>query len=371
MRNHYTMKIAGALALIVTLTACGGGGSSAVQSSPAPVPAPAPAPSPAPAPTPAPAPGADNSPVAGAFPSTGNLVPVAPAPTYAIGSQQLSAFNALNQLRVGAGAGALTQSLSIDVAAQKHADYVAANPATTHYQTPGTPLFYGQTPGERMALAGYPGLWTNEVLGGTGASMNAADCVRGLLNTVYHAAAMLSNYFDVGIGIAKDPLGVPLCVIDFGHTSAWTAGQTPASGKLVAYPFDRQTDVEYVSYLGYEVPRISASLVPTLTAGTPVIVSMRNADFVNAQGTLQLAPKIKTFQISGPSGVVPSVIVANPAIVSAGVQLNADSQLTEGIAVLVPLAPLAPNTTYTVTFDGSVTTKGNRLNSTWSFTTAK
>ena len=379
-RTLNTLKFAGALAVLVTLAACGGGGSpEPIASAPAPAPigggsagqSPAPAPAPTPAPDPAPT-GVDNTPVAGSISSSGNLQTSVPAPTYPRTSQQFDAFTTLNTVRAAAGAGKVAQSFPIDLASQAHADYVQTNIATLtdwHAEQPSKPDFYAQTVGERLSKAGYDVFYATEVIGGTGASLKASDCVYGLLNTVYHAAAILGQAFDVGIGIAADAANIPLCVIDFGHTMSWTDGQVPGSGKFVSYPYAGQAGVEYTSYLGNEIPRVSISLVPSATAGTPVIVSMHNADFVNAQGTAQFDPKIKTLQLSGPAGVVPAVIVAEPKIKSAGAQLNADGALPSGTAVLIPLSPLTANTTYTVTFDATITTKGNQVGGTWNFKT--
>lgn len=345
-----TLRILSALTMAAALTACGGGGASAPA-------------------TPVPPPPAGNTDVVDV---AGTLQTSATAPTYAANSTALSAYNALSVARTSAGAGVVAQSAQLDTAAGAHAAYLTANIASglTHTEDSTKPSYYEATVGSRIAKAGFNAGFATEVIGGAGASMQGSDCVLGLLNTVYHAAALLSPATQVGVGFGTDGAGVPLCVADLAATSAQTYGQVPAAGALVAYPYNTQANVLDTFYVGYESPRPSATLFPNLTAGTPVVVSVRNADYLNFKAAGTLAVVVTKFELKDAGGnVVPSGILANSAITGSGVTLTSDSNLGEGFAVLVPLSPLSNNVTYTATFTATLKSGATPLTKTWSFTT--
>lgn len=353
-----------ALTLVASLAACGGGGGSSTA-------APTPSPAPAPAPTPAPAP----APVT-VVADAGNLKATVPAPTYAASSVTADVFATLNAARLAAGAGQVAQDAKLDVASAAHAKYLTSNfVGITDYHTEvvGKDDFYDVKATDRVARAGFVAGVSTEVVGGSGASMTGAGCVLGLLNTAYHGPALLSSNTNIGIGVGLDAAAFPVCVADLATASGDALGLVPAAGALVSYPFGGQTGVAETFYVGNESPRPPVSLFPNATAGTPVIVSVRNADYVNfaAAGTLNAA--VTTFTLKDASGnLVAAEILAHPSIkAGAGVKLNSDSVLTEGFVVLVPLAPLVKGQTYKVEFSVTLKTGGAALPKTWSFTTAQ
>jgi hypothetical protein len=309
--------------------------------------------------------------------SAGTLQAAASVPAYATGSQQLSFFNTLNTTRIAAGAGAVNQSAVIDTASQAHADYLTANltAATAagespHNENPARTGYYDATPSSRLTRAGFAAASSTEVIGGTGPTLRADGCAIGLLNTVYHGAALLSQETFVGVGIGTDAAGIPLCVSDLGNASTDTYGQVPTSGAFIAYPYSGQTNLPETFYVAYESPRPSATLFPNTTAGTPVIVRVRNADFVNFQHAGTLAVTVTKFELKDAGGnVVPSAILAANGLTGSGVALNADTQLGEGFAVLVPLSPLSKGVTYTYTFTVTLKSGGTPVTLTRSFTT--
>lgn len=349
-----TLRNLSALTMAVALVACGGSGGGGGTTTPgAPVPPP-------------PAGNTDVVDAAGTLQAS-----VAPA-TYAPSSAQLSAYNALSFVRTNAGAGLLAQSTQLDTAAAAHAAYLTANIAggLTHTEDSTKPAYYEATVGSRIAKAGFTAGYATEVIGGTGASMQGSDCVLGLLNTVYHAAALLSYGTQVGVGFGTDGAGVPLCVANLATTSVQTYGQVPAAGALVAYPYDTQTNVLETFYVGYESPRPSVTLFPNLTAGTPVVVNVRNADYLNFKAAGTLAAVVTKFELKDAGGnLVPSGILANSDITGSGFTVTADSNLGEGFAVLVPLSPLSKNVTYTASFTATLKAGATPVTKTWSFTT--
>jgi len=222
----------------------------------------------------------------------------------------------------------------------------------------------------RIAKSGFVAGFSTEVVGGTGASRKASDCILGLLNTVYHGAAILSASTHVGLGFGTDSAGFPVCVADLAALSTTTYAQVAPAGSLVTYPYADQTGVFETFYAGAEVPRPPVALLPNYTAGSVVLVNIRNADYVNtkAQGTLNA--QVSKFELKDAGGnVVPSIILTNSQIKGNGATLNADTNLGEGFVVLVPSAPLAKGVTYTVTFSATLKTGGDPLGKTWSFTT--
>ena len=351
-----------AVMLVTSLAACGGGASGDSTGTPAPA---------APTPTPAPAP----APVAVA--SSGTLRTGAPTSAYAPSSQQAGFFGTLNNLRAAAGAGYVDQNTTIDVASQAHADYLSLNLAAAtaagespHSESASRANYYEASPASRLAKAGFSAGFSTEVIGGTGPSLAAADCVLGLMDTVYHAAALLSQETTIGVGVGSDAAGIPLCVSDLADVSADSYGQVPASGALIAYPFDGQTDVLGLFDVSSESPRPSVTLFPNAAAGTPVVVRLRNADFVNAQAAGTLAAKVTQFSLTDAGGnTIPAGILSATDVAGSGVTLNADSALGDGFVVLVPLSPLAANATYTAHFSATLTVGGTALTKSWSFTT--
>ncbi|MFK4705646.1 uncharacterized protein YkwD [Roseateles asaccharophilus] len=346
-----------ALALTATLTACGGGGGGSA----APAPAPAPAPTPAPAPAPAVA-------------DAGTLKTSVPTPTYAANSTSADAFATLNTVRLAAGAGLVAQDAKMDVATAAHAKYVTTNLASLvdyHNEDAAKPDFYAATLGDRLTKAGFSASNSTEVIGGTGASLKGGDCVLGLLGTAYHGPALLSRNTSVGVGFGADVAGIPLCVIDLATPTGDSFGQVPAVNTLLAYPSVGQTNVIETFYVSSESPRPPVSIFPNATAGTPVIVSVRNADYVNFAAAGTLNATITAFGLKDAAGnAVPAAILAHKDLKSGtGVTLNSDSVLSDGFVVLIPLAPLAKGQVYTATFSATLKTGGTALAKTWSFTT--
>lgn len=346
-----------AAVLASLLAACGGGGGGSPSSV-----------------VPGSASGGFTNPPADVVSATGTLQASAAAPGYAASSAESSAYAALNAARGSAGAGLLAQNAQLDIAAAAHAKYLTTNIASTtdfHAEEATKSDFYATSPAERAMKAGYTGTFSTEAIGGTGASLQGADCVWGLLNTVYHAAALLSQSTQVGVGFGTDAAGIPMCVMDLGAASGTAYPQVAATGSLTAYPYDGQTNVLETFYVAYETPRPSATLFPNLTAGTPVVVNVRNADYVNGQAAGTLSAVVTAFTLKDAGGnLVPAAILANTALTAGpGVTLNADSKLSDGFAVLVPLSPLSTGAAYTATFAATLKAGSAPVTKTWAFVT--
>lgn len=291
---------------------------------------------------------------------------------YAANSLEADAFATLNQARSAAGAGYVSQSAALDTAAAAHARYLTTNITwgIVHTEDPSKGDYYEATPASRLAKAGFSAGFSTEVIGGTGATMKGSDCVLGLLNTVYHAAALLSRGTHVGLGFGTDAGGIPLCVADLGNLASESYTQVAPTGELIAYPYVGQTGVLETFYVAYEVPRPSATLFPNTTAGTPVVVNVRNADFVNLKAAATLNVAVSKFELKDAGGnIVPAGILANSGVAGSGVTLTPDSNLGEGFVVLVPLSPLSKGATYTAAFTATLKAGGTPVTKSWSFST--
>jgi uncharacterized protein YkwD len=342
------LKVLFVLAAAATLAACGGGGGDST--------APPPPPPPAATPSSAPPVGAN-----------GTLQASVAAPTYA-DARRVNAFNQLNAARQGAGAGLLAQSAKLDIAAVDHANYLTANGFNTassaHYETAGLIDFSGVDPFVRMQNAGYDYSWATEVIGDIGSSSPTSDCVGDLLDTVYHAVSMLSRTTDVGFGFGSGT-AAGMCTIDMAAPRSDASRQIPPSGAIVAYPYDGATVAHGTFHVSNETPRVSPTLLPNATAGTPIVVGLRNQDFV-AGG----AATITQFSIANAAGTtLPGVILGGPHVSGAGVNTDSGLQYDDGFAVLVPVGPLAAGT-YTVTLHASIAGGQALALTRWTFTVA-
>jgi len=203
---------------------------------------------------------------------TPGIVAKVVASTYT--GEKLAAFNQLNADRAQCGFGQLQQNAKLDVAAQGHADWLAANPflAASHVQDPSTGkgVVTGVQRQDRLQNAGYiPTPWVNylgtfsstEVIGvpawGTALSckycannasfgnteLSVGNGVRQLYATVYHLVDILKGERDVGFGAAiadSSIIGVHTryikkVVIDPATAQGWVRQSIP-SDTILTFP---------------------------------------------------------------------------------------------------------------------------------------
>lgn len=303
--------------------------------------------------------------------ASGSLQTSVPTPDYAAGSQGDVSMSALNEARRNAGAGLLQQSKALDTAAQAHVQYLAINiGATGHTEEPVKPSFYEIRPELRMAKAGFAPGYSAEVINTRG-TLLGVDCVGQMLATVYQASALLGPATHTGFGFSANFAVKPICIGNFATAQSDDVGQYAAAGALVAYPYGGQTNVPPDYNVDFDSPRPSATLVPNTPAGTPVIVNVRNADYLNFRAAGTLDAVVTRFELKDAGGnAVTAVLLANqPIRAGTGVVLNADGNLPDGAIALVPLSPLAPAKTYSVSFSATLKTGGAPLAKSWSFTT--
>ncbi len=260
----------------------------------------------------------------------------------------------LNYLRCVASLPALARVSSLDIAAQKHADYSIANSTVSHDQIVGQPAFSGQVPGIRMGNAGYatvgttnqPAAW-GEVVSKTGSS--ARESFEGLTAAIYHRFVMLSPQFNqVGVGL-KQAAGTNdmLTVADYAATSSLK------SDRVIAFPAAEQINVPTAFNTDYETPDPVAGVG---FVGYPVSVQ---AD----RGT-QLQVGSFTIRKAGDSKNLEAYV--------RGLGAEADTHMESHTAFLATKAILQAGTKYEVSFVGTASKDGvsKPVNLTWSFTTA-
>jgi len=310
----------------------------------------------------------------------GRIARIAPMTDYACGvfatnalcldAERSALVEWLNHLRVGGGFGALQLSSRVNQAAQAHADYLVAHHFSNgvrdpylstlqpngwsgaHVEYPTRLGFTGELPATRIAAAGYSTpVASSEVVGTIfgltpGIDPDMLECMSGLINTVFHRAALLDTTMqDVGIGVSTTPVvdangyAGRTCVVDFASTA--TSPPLPA-GWTGIYPFDGQTAVPLKMALEDPDPAPSVAV-----KGSPI--------------SLQTA--------AGQTLAVSSFILRDDlgAIVDT-VMVTGGGYLRTNEAYLVPVGALRASAIYTVQFVG--TSDGAAISRIWRFTTA-
>ncbi|MFM0441449.1 CAP domain-containing protein [Paraburkholderia strydomiana] len=354
--NHKNISALTALsfAAAVALSACGGGGGGSSGSGAA-----------APATTPS---------------GPGNLQTSVPAPTYAASTAQAAIFSQLNAYRSAMGVGLLKQDSVLDTSSSAHALYLVTNlanggiTALSHNEISTNADYYEATPLSRARKAGAPTTeWIAEnasagITQATG-DANAGNCLGQFLNTVYHLQGATDAQETIGTGfVTNSAQGTYACVLDFGQTTnvagspgdnafSPVGGQQMATTAIAVSPYDGESNVarSMVAESPNPAPDVAAP-------GRPVMIRVR-ADQAGDSLT------VTSFTLTANGATVPARTIVPSAALSGSTGATADvnGALFNGVAVLLPLSPLAANTTYTVTFSGQ--RDGKPITKTTSFTT--
>jgi uncharacterized protein YkwD len=337
------------LVLAVLLSACGGGGGSDSPSAPPAPPSTPPTTPPAPAPAPAPA----------TVAATRDVLPA----TYQ-NTAEASMYQAINALRRDSVMTTLRQTNYLDAAAANMALYSVVNytangifdnaalqridPASgniqmAHVQEVGRTHFTGVYPFSRALAAGMPvnvTVWENAGFYYSNYQGEQVSnwCIDGWLRSKFHRQALLDprvNLMGLGTAIGRD--------VNVANSSPGTCYFTAVNvGLPVAYDSDWSS-----------VYPLSASTVPLVS------------DF-DGKG---LAPSVS---VNGAIGTVNNFFMVNVAtgqtVPGTVAYSSIDSRVYSNIAFFVPNAPLAENTTYEVTFNGTTST-GVAIQRRWSFST--
>lgn len=309
-----------ALLVAALLTACGGGGGggSSTPDTQPPV----------------------NTPVATCVTSPAGL----PAAT---GDTAIDGFNWFNYRRSGIGLTMLTCNQMLNTAAVGHSNYLRLNNTVSHDQVAGNPGYTGATLGDRLNNAGY-------VLSGNyayGEVISAAGDKSGfyhaeeLITAIYHRFVIFEPMFkEMGTGASTRSDGYTYFTADMAITRGW--GPRLGAGKFVVYPADRQTLVP----TSFDSDTESPDPVPNQnTVGYPISV---HADI--AGGGI----KVTSFTVRPHNGANLTTRLLTSAT---------DEHTQTHEAAIIPLAKLASNTIYDVSFTGTVDNIPVTMD--WSFTT--
>jgi uncharacterized protein YkwD len=274
----------------------------------------------------------------------------APAPEpgapQATGDIATDGFNWFNFRRVQVGLASVTRNSRIDTAALGHSRYQATNNVISHEQTRTAADFTGATLGERLASAGYvlgtSGYMYGEIISSTSYTSGVRSA-EDLIAAIYHRFVAFEPMFkEAGSGAATSARGMTYFTTNFG---AVELDQGIGGSDMVTYPFNGQQQVALSFQSDNELP----DPVPEQNeVGYPISVHANVTSTVQVEGF--------TIQPRG-GGALPV------RLLTAGT----DRYTPSSAAAIIPLTPLAPATTYEVTFRGVI---GNRpVSRTWTFVT--
>ncbi|MFP3506724.1 CAP domain-containing protein [Burkholderia sp. SIMBA_062] len=276
-------------------------------------------------------------------------------PQYAAGSAQLAAMNLLNQYRTQCGFPALKQNTVLDQAAQNHAKYMGLNGAVTDTENATNQGYTGASYIDRATAAKFPtgaiGLGVSVgVATGSGTFTDAQygqQAVYSLVGGVYHSDVATFPIETVGIGEYQTQTTSG----SFQFTNSWMSmsllntTSKSVSNAPATFPCDGVTGVPYKETSEIPMPPNASNV----GWGTPISVMGNLTDVIVVQSA----------SITGPSGAVAVQV------------LNSDSDpnklLGKYQSVAYPTSPLQPNTTYSVTING--TANGTAFSRNFSFTT--
>jgi len=263
----------------------------------------------------------------------------------------------INNVRAQVGLPALVDVAAVDVPAHNHSLYQQLNNSVGHYEVAGSPGYTGVSPMDRVTAV-YPTQSVGEIAAGTSASnlstfATSTQPIDLLFDAPFHRGIILFDTTGVGIGhVDAGTLGgLNTYTADFVDYKAFVP-----DNEFVAWPYNGQTNVK-PAWKADESPNPLQAAYPQLVGsvvGYPITLSAAgNGAYSNV-----------AFSIKDAAG--------NP-VTCAEVDSSNNAEATR-LAACVPIAPLAVNTTYTVTVTGDLTnttiTTPLAFNVSWSFTTA-
>jgi uncharacterized protein YkwD len=292
--------------------------------------------------------GGDSTMPPNAQPTPTPAPPTGPAQPTLSGSVAVDGRNWINYRRAQASMPAVADNALLDAAAQGHSDWQRLNNKVSHEQVPGTPGFTGTTVRDRLTAAGFTfsgNFAYGEVIAAT-SNRNGGQMVDELITAIYHRFVILEPIFkEVGTGSATTSAGYTYFTANFASNN----GLGPGVTGIVTWPYSGQTGVTRDFFSDTEAP----DPIPNANqVGYPISIHANITSIVTV-GSFTVRPR---------SGAVLQV-----ALLSKG----SDPQLETpaSAAAIIPLQPLAANTTYDVSFTGNL--DGAAVSKNWSFTTAK
>ncbi|MET3134475.1 uncharacterized protein YkwD [Oxalobacteraceae bacterium GrIS 1.11] len=280
-------------------------------------------------------------------PEAGSVMPDSALPV-ATGNTATDGFAWFNFRRHQLGLPQLTRNSLIDLAAQHHSDYQNLNNAVSHDEIAGKPGFTGLQLLNRLNSVGYffapsQGYIYGEVIAAD--SNNAGfSMAENLVTAIYHRFVIFEPMFkEGGAGAAASNSGYAYLTADFSANNGYGPGL--GLGQFVNYPFADQVKIP----TSFSSDQESPDPVPNQDlVGYPISV---HADI---SGNLA----VNTFSVRPHGGnILPVRLLVHAS----------DPETPLSAAAIIPLAVLSPNTTYDVSFSGTIDSVA--VNRNWSFTT--
>ena len=254
-------------------------------------------------------------------------------------------FNWFNYRRSQIGLSPLVRNGLIDSAALGHSSYLNLNNTVAHEQVLGKPGFTGVTLGDRLAKAGYVVTsLQGEVIAGA-SNTSGFYLAEELVTAIYHRFVIFEPLFkEGGAGAAVSGAGYAYFTTDLASNRNYGPGL--AAAQIVTYPFGGQQKVAVSFSSDNEAP----DPVPNQdVVGYPISV---HANY----GTTVSVAAFSVRQRGAGTDLTVRLLTS-----------GSDVHTPVSAASIIPLAPLAANTTYDVSFIGKV--NGADITYNWSFST--
>lgn len=269
-----------------------------------------------------------------------------PGAPVATGDTALDGYNWFNYRRAGIGLSTLARNARLDAAAAGHSNYLRLNNTVSHDQVPGSPGYTGASLQNRITAAGYtlsnPYAF-GEVISAAG-DRSGFYHAEELITAIYHRFVILEPVFkEMGTGAATGSGNYTYFTTDFAASGGYGPGL--GRGRIVTYPGDGQVMVPTIFLSDTESP----DPVPNQNAvGYPVSVHADISSSITV-GSFTIKPRNGT------------------ALTTRLLSSTTDAHTKPQVAAIVPLTTLIANTTYDVSYSGTV--DGVSVSRNWSFTT--
>jgi len=287
---------------------------------------------------------------------------LAATPVSSYSGEELAAYNTFNTARTQCGFGYLTQNTRLDTAAFNHINWMVNNNTASHYEVSGTTGFTGINPWNRMTAAGYNWSLSSEVMAVLYTSNKTnwgTNGARSLLAAPYHLQGLMWGVIDIGISVksgatsgadinAPGATPVSWLVADTGSPSS-NPGQAQTTSQVLTYPCQGSTNTAY-EMRGESPNPIPGRDLASSPIGQPIFVQVLHGQNLT----------INSATLTGPFGSV----VLRPTMTASN---DPNARIYSNQAMIIPDAPLTPNTTYTASITG--TNNSTAFSRTFTFTT--
>lgn len=265
-----------------------------------------------------------------------DLQTTVPTPPFPAGSEELKAFNYLNDIRKSLGLGLLAYSDTLTLSAKNHANYLVLNRVGGFEEDPLKPGFTGVWPIDRANFAGYK---TNQfVSGGLTLANTSSGAIQSLINSIYHRGVLIEqSWRDVGSAtycFSCD--GVVALNINVAKKDA---GQRNASDFAMFYPINKQTNVDLT--MAGEIPNPFPEYSDDQVygkVGYPISFALEASQTLN----------LKDFTLTEAGSTTPM----NAYVYTAA--NDPQKKIPKNEAWITAKSQLKPSTTYTAVLHGSV-----------------